>query len=64
MEIEKADEEHRGRNIQLHKKQIEEYSDQINELKKDALLRFANLEGVDKEKAGEIKKDFVALFKD
>ncbi|MCA9447626.1 MAG: hypothetical protein KC931_10945 [Candidatus Omnitrophica bacterium] len=62
--IEKADAEHRARNIQLHKKQIEECKREIREIRKDARLRLTNLEGVGKEMAKSIKAEFPVLFSD
>ena len=63
-EIERNDAEHRSRNIQLHRKQIEECNKEIREIKKDARLRFLNLEGAAKETAQTIKEEFPSLFKE
>lgn len=64
MEIERTAQEHRARNMELHKRQIEEISHEIHEVKKEALLRLANLEGWEKEQGEKMRGDFPALFKD
>lgn len=63
MEIERTAQEHRARNMELHKRQIEEISHEIHEVRKEALLRLANLEGWEKEQGEKMRADFPALFK-